>query len=249
MQGVQTNHPPGTVAMCTGETFRYSLSAQAFTCLKVPADSVNCWFMGVLVAKNLNLAIAATLADPKYQWIWMMGDDHVYLPDIIVRLLDREKDVVVPLCLSRTPPLDPAIAVWKDAKAEVPLPYKDETNPDLSWCRLKRIEDLPTSGLYKLAENETCGDAGMLIRRSVLEKLKFPWYDNLRTGAFGSFTADDQAFIMKIKAAGFDIWVDLDVSIGHITPVTVGPIVKNGRWTIRLNAGANKIVDLDPVRP
>mgnify|MGYP001577657799 CR=1 FL=1 len=248
MQGVPTGHPPGAVAMSTGETFRYSLSAQSFTHLMVPPGSMNCWFMGVLVAKNLNLAISTALADPKIQWVWVMGDDHVYNPNIIIKLLDREKDVIVPLCLNRTPPLDPAIAVWKDMHAEIPLPHKGENPEDLNRCRLKRIEDLPTSGLYQLQENETCGDAGMLIRRNVLEKIGYPWYDRLRTGAYGSFNADDQEFVMKIKAAGFDIWVDLDVPIGHITPITVTPVVRDGQWEVRLQTGIHKVVDLKPQR-
>ena len=246
MQGVQTHHPPGAVAMCTGETFRYSISAQAYARLQVPADSLSCWFMGVLVAKNLNLAISSALANPKMQWVWFMGDDHVYQPDIIFRLLDRDKDVVAPLCLNRVPPHEPTIAVWKDTGGEVPLPYKEARAGDPSWYRLKQFAELPTSGLYKLASNETCGDSGMLIRRSVLEKLSYPWYDRLRTGAFGAFSADDQEFILKIKAAGFDIWMDLDIPIGHIAPITVYPVMKDGKWKVRLQAGSHTISDLEP---
>ena len=135
-------------------------------------------------------------------------------------------DAVAPLCLNRYPPLDPSIV-------------------SASAGRQKWLEELPTSGLYKLAPDETCGDAGLLIRRPVLEALERPFYDRLRSG---SFKSEDQAFTRKVLAAGFPIWIDVEHVIDHIAAVAMRPVVKDGAWHIRMTGGGKHIVDIQPRR-
>lgn len=209
--------------MVTGELSRYALSIQSLVSLKAPAESVLTWFCGVLIAKSLNNAFQAVMDNPKLQWAWVMGDDHVFSPDTLLNLLSREKDVIVPLCLNRVPPMDPTII-------------------DHRYKRMKYIEELPLEGLYKLEPYETCGDAGLLIRRSVLEKTGPVWYERKKSGAH---SAEDQEFIAKIKDAGYDVFVDLDNPIGHIGNVNFIPWRKKTGWEVRLiGGGVRHICDL-----
>ena len=224
MHVVETPHPPGAVCMATGEIARFATSLQCYHRLQVPNGSLDAWHAGVLVAENLNHGLEAMMAMPSLQWAWIMGDDHVYPADLLLRLLDRGVDVVAPLCLNRYPPLDPSI---------------------MTPSGQKHLEDLPTSGLYKLGTGETCGDAGLLIRRNVLEALERPFYDRLRSG---SFKSEDQAFTGKLQDSGFAIWIDMEHTIGHIAASAVQPVVKNGRWAIRLTGGAKHIIDIEPKR-
>lgn len=226
MQAVQTPHPPGAVCLASGEIARYGVSLQHLARLQVPNGSLLAWHMGVLVAENLNLGLDAMMANDTLQWAWIMGDDHTYDAEIVLRLLDHDLDVVAPLCLNRYPPMDPSIV-------------------NATVGRQKYLEEMPTSGLYKLGPDETCGDAGLLIRRRVLEKLERPYYDRLRSG---SFKSEDQAFTRKLHDAGFPVWVDVDRPIGHIASVAVQPIVKAGVWNVRLVGGMKHIVDLTPRR-
>jgi hypothetical protein len=226
MRVIETPHPPGAVVLITGELVRYASSLQHLSRLAVPNRSMEIWRTGVLVAENLNRALDSVMAVPEAAWVWLMGDDHTYADETVLRLLDRQVDVVATLCLNRVPPMDPFILSAEHG-------------------RMKHLEELPTSGLYKLGPGETCGDAGLLIRRNVLEALERPFYNRLRTGGF---KADDQAFTRKIQDAGFPVYVDLDTRIGHLTPVAVEPVVHGGQWHVRLSAGHRQIVDVQAQR-
>ena len=226
MRAVETTHPPGGVCFASSEVPRYGASLRCKDRLQVPGASLDAWHMGVLVAENLNLGLEAVMANPTLQWAWIMGDDHLYPDDHVLRLLDRGVDVIVPLCLNRYPPIEPTIV-------------------NHTAGRQKWLEELPTSGLYKLGADETCGDAGLLIRRSVLEALERPFYDQLRSG---SFRAEDQAFVRKLQRAGFAVWVDCEHVIEHIGNVALKPVVVNGAWHIRLTGGGTHIVDIQARR-
>lgn len=212
--------------MITGDLARYTESMQAFEALMSPPGSFSAWHTGVLIARSLNDAFKVVMDNPKMQWVWVMGDDHTYAPDTLLKLLDRELDVVLPLCLNRLPPMDPIII-------------------DHEKQRMKYLEELPSSGLYKLKPHETCGDAGLLVRRQVLEAIPYPWYDNRKSGAMA---ADDQAFVKRIKDAGFDVYMDLDVQMGHIGHINYVPVRgPDGAWQIRLMGGRRMVAQLAPM--
>lgn len=218
-----SRHPPGAIAMISGDLTRYAASMHSLCGLVAPAGSVLAWHMGCLISRSLNDAFSVVMDNPTLQWVWVMGDDHTFEPDILLKLLDRDKDIVLPLCLNRAPPIDPTIV-------------------ETQHMRMKYLEEIPLEGLYKLQENETCGDAGLLIRRNALEKLGPPWYEQRRSGAF---TPDDQEFVEKIKEAGFEIFVDMDVCLGHIAAVEFKPVRKNGHWEVRMTGGGKRhIADL-----
>lgn len=225
MQGVPSKHPPGAVCLITGDLVRYAIAMQSVMGLMVPPGTHMPWNMGMLIARSLNGAFQSMMAVPALQWVWVMGDDHTFEPDVVLKLLDNDVDVVAPLCLNRLPPMDPTIV--------------NHTKE-----RMKYLEELPTRGLYKLQADETCGDAGLLIRRRVLEAIPAPWYDHRISGAVAS---EDQAFVQRIKDAGFDVHIDLGVTIGHINPVVFEPVLKNGAWEIRMTGGGMRhIADIRP---
>lgn len=225
MQGVPSRHPPGIACILSGDLTRYAVSMQCINVTALPQGSAQTWDCSVLIATTLNQALKRVLDSPKYQWAWLMGDDHVFPADIVIKLLDREVDCVAPLCLNRVPPMDPTII-----------------NHTLG--RMKNLTELPTYGLYRLADDETVGDAGLLVRRRVLETVPYPWYDHRRSGSLAS---EDQAFTGRIREAGFGVFVDLDNPIGHIGQVTYQPVLDGGKWRTRLTGGLNHICDLDPV--
>lgn len=230
MQPVESGQPPGVIVLATGELTRYARALMCLMDVAVPAGTVASWHQGVLIAESLNAGIRTAMADPQYQWVWIMGDDHTFDRDVVIQLLARDKDVIAPLCLNRIPPLDPVILQY-DALRHVRAP--------------KPLEELPTSGLYRLADNETCGDAGLLIRRRVLEQIGPPWYERQISGALA---AEDQGFTAKIKKAGFDIWIDMEHPIGHMGMITYVPVVRDGQWAIHLAASLTPVTEIRPVR-
>lgn len=225
MQGVNSRHPPGGVCLISGELLRYQPSMVSFMRLKVPGGSAMLPMAGMLVAYNINAALRTMMANPALQWAWLMGDDHTYAPDLLLNLLDRDVDVVVPLCLNRSPPMLPTISV--DDK------------------RLKHMDELPAGGLYKLQPNETTGDAGMLIRRNVLEALGSDWYGKRKSGGHNS---EDREFVEKVKEAGFDVHVDLDNPIGHMTGIELWPARDGNQWVIRCLSAGKHMCDLGEIQ-
>ncbi|MGH9876287.1 MAG: hypothetical protein ACRD5H_01500, partial [Nitrososphaerales archaeon] len=44
------------------------------------------------IAQNFNNGVKGMIGE----WAWFMGDDHAFVPDMLLRLLAHEVDVVVP---------------------------------------------------------------------------------------------------------------------------------------------------------
>ncbi len=225
MQIVPSRHPPGAVVFATNEVGRYANAFLALEELQVPPGSARFWRQGAMVSRNLNSAIRdamnahvdmpRAIPDP-LKWIWIMGDDHFYRHDTLLRLLDRrseEADVVAPLVLNRAPPFWPTVH-GGDGK-------------------VKPLSTFPTQGFYHLTESETCGDAGLLVPREVLEALGDPWFDR---PACGGLAADDQLFTGRIRKLGFRVAIDVEVQIGHTTPADIVPVIHGGVWKARISA-------------
>ena len=204
-----------------GDLARYTSAMRSISATQAPPGSVDWWWQSTNIADTINRAFRATLENPALGWCALMGDDHVYPPDLFLKLADRDVDVVVPLCVNRYPPFGATITVGG---------------------RLKPWSELPESGLYELQDGENVGDAGMLVRRHVLEAFDPPWYDRLRSGSLG---VDDQCFVARLKESGFKVHVDMDNRIGHMTPFTMFPIFAEGRWKVRLICGGQMVADIE----
>src|SRR6266496_2956027 len=96
------NHPPGAVVIPCQEGARFHRFTIALSNLELPPGSQRIFGIGTSIVDNLNSAIRQ-LRD-KDEWIWIVGDDHVFESDTVLRLLDREADVIAPLCVQRQPP-------------------------------------------------------------------------------------------------------------------------------------------------
>lgn len=142
------------------------------------------------------------------QWASIWDDDHTFPADTLIRMLDRNVDVLMPLYTQRQPPFLPCI-------------YKHQHEDGA--CDIFQWEDLEgKSGLLPIA---SAGKGGVLVRRHVFEKIADPWFERL--GKIG----EDHLFFKKCREAGFGVYVDLDCAIGHLTPVELRPFRDSGgRW-------------------
>lgn len=207
-------HPPGTIGVLSGELARYSDFTVALIHTMTPPDSRIVWTKGVDIVGNMNTMHRSM----RGEWLWILGDDHVWNPDLLIRLLDRDVDVVVPLCLKRLPPFDPVV-------------YSHQNEEGLYVGKT----DMPADGIHQVW---AAGSAGMLIRRHVLDALEQPVF-----AAEGGLN-EDLVLCRKIREAGFTIWVDVDQQLGHIGNLTVWPQHKDGEWQIGLELGNGERVTL-----
>lgn len=217
MAGLTTGQSPktveqgGTIGVIASELARYSDFCAALAILLKPPDARLIWTKAADVVGNSNTIFRNVMGE----WVWLLGDDHVFEPDCLLRLLAHDVDIVVPLVLMRTPPYAPVVTNRQ-------MDDLDE-HGNISY---EIAFDLPASGLHEV---QTAGSAGMLVRRHVIEAMPDPWFETDGRGLNEDFT-----FCRKAREAGFRIWCDVDTPMGHIAPHTVWPDFRDGAWAPNL---------------
>ena len=212
--------PPGYVVIPTAYLGRYREFDNCLNQVGLPVGSVKKMGLGCDIGYSFNEVCRVGFNDPKIKWFWILGDDHVFAPDLWRKLYDRNVDIVVPLCLRR--------GDW-----EPTLNYGEEGGftglPD-RWAPL-----VGKSGLMEWSG--TVGNAGMLIRRNVLEEIEFPWF---RQGQLDpKFSSSDLYFCHAAQKAGFKVYVDLDNHIGHIDHIALWPRKgEDGHWYLDFRPAA-----------
>ena len=208
----QKTYPPGTIIIPVGYLSRYTAWWQSLVTMLTPEQTEISSCAGVNICQNLNNAIAHMHGE----WAWIMGDDHIFAHDTLLRLLAHDVDCVTPLCLMRQPPYSPLVfrQEYEDGSFE-PWP----------------VTELPTHGLHPCA---AAGGSAWLIKRRVLDALQKPYFEKgmIRKDELG----EDLYLYHKIRKAGFQPYIDCDTMIGHITPTALWPARReDGTWDITLD--------------
>ena len=203
----------GTIGVMSGE-FVHADFAISLLHHHSPPGSKLIWVKGIDIVGNMNSIVRKTEGD----WLWVLGTDHVMNFDLLERLLAHDVDVVVPLCLKRSPPYDPVVYSHQNEEGEY-VGYND----------------LPEHGLVPV---HAAGSAGMLIRHNVLDALEDPVFES-----HGGLN-EDLSFCAKVREAGFSIWCDVEASLGHIGQISVWPTWRNEEQAIDLHLGNGEIMPI-----
>jgi hypothetical protein len=186
------------IAMPCSEHARYTDFWLSFNNVLTPPHTIRQGLMGIYIAALQN-DLARMFLATDCEWFWLVNDDQLYPRDALIQLLQRNVDVVTPVCLEKKAPHFPLIYDESDA----PGFYKRRT--------LKKGEQ----GLVPIA---AAGGGGTLIHRRVLEAIPDPWWEvhtvKSDTGKLEQ-TSEDFDFAKKVKDAGFQMYADLDVSVVH----------------------------------
>jgi hypothetical protein len=207
------SHPPGTIVIPGGEFLRFGGFFSSMLAVKRPDGSHVHLDQSVSIVENLNNCIRAQ--PDSSEWVWFQADDHIFPDDALMRLLDRDVDCVVPLILRRSPPF-------------VPVIYKDFI-PGRGYMPFG-LHQLPEKGLIEV---HAAGSAGMLVRRTLLDKIGDPWFEY----EAGTKLNEDLTFCRKIRDHA-KIYCDVEVVFGHRATFTAVPHFENGRWGVGLRMGA-----------
>lgn len=202
-------HGYGTIGVLTQERGTYALfqnamERQYLTMLIDHPRNNKDTRMGVDVCGQLNEMVRAMEGD----WLWIMGDDHYWEPDLLPRLLAHDVDVVVPHCLRRNPPWNPVVNS-----------HQDEDGWHVS-------AELPEEGLTPVW---SAGSAGMLVKRRVFDAIDDPWFT---PAPDATGLNEDLNFCRKVREAGFQIWCDPAALLGHISHYVVYPEYRDGQWEL-----------------
>ena len=186
--------------------------------LTLPPGSMRLRMAGPSAAKNRNDGIRHATHDITH--FFFVDDDH-YLPaDTVLRLLAHKRPVVCALACLASPPYLPVIAKAIEITHGVP------EHVWYTWDDLK--------GQTGLIEVMAGPGSGLLIHRSVLDRLEPPWFV---MGKYSpELTSEDFYFYQRLRELTqprVPIYVDLDTRLGHIAPVETRPELDDeGRWRI-----------------
>jgi len=156
--------------------------------------------------------------------LWMVDDDMIWHPESIIRLYERDLDIVAALTWTNAAP--PCPTVWKDEReVDGTYFYTPAAFETLRWL----IEHehnfnsndpivLPPSD-DDLVEVDATGGAFLMIKRHVCEEMEDPWFQGDVNG-FG----EDFYFCRKARAAGFKVFVDRSVIVTHQPRYPLGPL-------------------------
>lgn len=215
MQAVNTHHPPGHVGIITADLSRYPEFWLSTIRTLVPANSTYSHIRGNGFATNRNEIVRDMIKiNPDAQWLWFIDDDHSFPAECIMRLLDRNVDIIQPIISTRKPPYRPYGYMFRDGEFW-----------SIKWG------DIPTDG--KPMKVDAVGAGGTLIRRKVLDALRDPWFEEGKT--YADSIGEDLTFCRKAQLAGFQCWLDTSMPIGHMTTEEVWPVVVDGKWMIDLD--------------
>lgn len=207
----------GTIICPTGGLIRHAEFAQSLEALVKPFGTRTVFPSHGSVGENLNRALRE-LDDS--DWVWLLADDHVFHPNLLMDLLAKKQDVIVPLCAKRTPPYRLVVG------GETTIARGGREYPALQPVPL---EDVPDS----LFQVELAGTAGMLIRREVIDEVGDPRFESTD----GLYMNEDFTFCQKVRAKGYDICVDPNSYLGHIGAVQIWPTRHEGRLAVKLDYG------------
>lgn len=153
--------------------------------------------------------------------IMFFDDDVAFAPHTLKKLLARDKDIVSGLYLMRSHPHKPIMfsQANDDGKCHH-YPLKDEDK-----------------GLVEIV---ACGLGACLIKTDVFRALEKPY---VRLGELEKDGwCDDLGLWKRTREAGFKLYCDLDVPIGHMCSTTVWPNHMNGKWLVSYDTAGKELV-------
>lgn len=167
-----------------------------------------CGCLVSLVAYSQTLGMRVSIVNPKCSLVQMgrfigvetaiangadkvlfIDSDQTFDHDALQRLLESKKKIIGAASLTRKPPIQ---YTCKDKKGN-------------------RIDFRERKGLHEVHTN---GFPMTLIDCEVFSKIDKPYFDVSYDD--GHWTGEDESFCHAARKAGYNIWIDADVKVGHL---------------------------------
>ena len=216
------------IGIPTGDRPRYVSFYDYYHALQLPIGTLSSFVHGPSIANNRNLLVRQAL-DNGCSHIFFLDDDVAIQPDVLIKLICHNVDMITGLMLMRDYPHKPLIfnKFYPDGAAEhVFLPDLNGNN----------------SGLLPIVAS---GLGCCLIKCKVFSKLEEPFFRFAEVEKDG--LSEDLGFFKRVQDIGLQHYCDLDVPIGHMTDVVVKPKPTEIGWITNYQNG-NGIVGFPTVR-
>ena len=214
----------GTIIVAAASTPRFYEFQMSLDQVGAPAKTKLHIQRSCDITQNFNGGVKEMVGD----WAWFLGDDHAFSPDLLIRLLSHNVDVVLPVTPCKGIPFMPCImhglgeGSWHE---NMPLYHWDE---------------LSGTGLLPLPYGDFIGQAGMLVKKPVLDKIGYPWFKcgQIDPGRL----QEDLYFCREVQQLGYTIYIDQEVVLDHYFTTGITARKLNGKWSPALKFGKDVMV-------
>lgn len=172
---------------------------------RLPGDVHTIGPRGNSIPRQRNLGIHNTGGN----WVLFVDSDCIPPPFALDQLLQWNVDVVGGVVLERFPPF--RVAAMKSM------------DPPARWD----LRDLPVKGLEAVP---AMGTGCLLVRRSVFERMDYPWFRCGQVPDCADLLLEDFEFGLRLGKAGIRTFLDCGLRVGHRIEATLWPGRDGKEW-------------------
>lgn len=207
------------VAVCMPMTRRggiHPLTHRSIVNLQLPEGNRFLDIVDMPVDEARNRLVRAALSLKDVTHVLFIDSDMVFSSDAAMRLLKSGYPVVGGLCHNRRHPFQPVL-MREQSHGDTDNGYAYMYDYDLGHVKV-----------------DATGAAFLLIARNVFEQITLrpqlgEWF------AMRARFSEDVSFCQRVKEAGFPIFVDTTVQVGHVAEVIVNPDFARRNRNVYLN--------------
>jgi hypothetical protein len=171
---------------------------------KSPRYTFQLGAIGELLTPYARERIAEGSLEQGSDYLLFIDDDMLAPYDLFFRLVANDKDICAALAFTRNPNHKPVAYETREG-------FDETTRTRYGFTRF--IENYPRETLF---ECDAVGFGAVLIKTNVLKKTPQPWFFGMAQ------TGEDVTFCMKARKAGFSVWMDSRIKLGHLSdPIVV----------------------------
>lgn len=164
--------------------------------------SIGC--IGEILTPFAREKLAEAAIEAGCEYLFMVDDDMLCPPDLFYKLVAHDKDIVAALAFTRNPDHKPVI--YETVEGFDPI-----TRQRYGMTRF--VLNYPKN---KLVECDAVGFGAVLIKTEVFKKTPKPWFFGMAQ------TGEDLTICLKARKAGFRVWMDTSIKLGHLgNPIIV----------------------------
>lgn len=191
--------------------------------MKKPDGTMESGARGQSPARNLNILIKQAIAN-EYTHILCLDDDLAFPPDMLMKLLAHDLDIVSGFYCMRSFPHKPIVFKKTD--------------------ELGRLTEhfYPTDD--KLHEVAAVGLGCVLIKLDVFKSLEYPYIRLGEIEGDKDHWCDDVGFYKRVREAGYKIFCDFSIQVGHMASCTIFPSYKDGKWFIAIDTNGTQAISI-----
>jgi len=164
--------------------------ASSIAALKTPNNTRIIWVPRVMIDSARNIIVEKTLEEPDYTHLLFIDDDMIFPPETLDNLLAHNKEIVGVQAFKRREMYEPCVYAKRG----------DKYYPVL---------------VNRFTEVDAIGTGILLIKTEVFKKVKYPFFETLYDKNKTHWSVDFM-FCKKAKKAGFKIYCEPNINIGHI---------------------------------